>query len=681
MGRRGGASGNWRTVPPWKSSARLGAALMLAFVLSALPRVQVGWRRIFRILAAIALLPVAIAEPVIAQTALPIPPGSQIIIGPVVRGRAFPFAQRGTSVPQITNGLEANVYLDGLVTPSTLSFVNSVSSPAVVVLTTTTTQFVRFYNPTDPIAPSNQSGSFIAGSNVVRGLTAAQVRDVLALPNTPTMQTLVQVPAGTCLLIGTAGPILNSTQPPLGVWGRGGVTQVFVIGQQQNGAGCSSAAQFPLFIPLSSFINGQPIGAGAFIYGPRAGTGGNIGAVAGALDHGPFPELFTPMDGLYNSLDVLNIGNAGPLRAALVQLTGEVHASAQTVMLGDSLFLRSAILGRVRQATVADGLGPMASLGASGPGFAQAIGTDAPPGDPPGSALAFAGASKPALVAPSTVLPPQTMFWAQGIGAWGKHDGRGDVAAAKRDLAGVFVGLDRRVDLNWLAGMAAGYTNSFVRITDRANSANINTGHFAAYTGGSLGAWNLRGAASASFHALDTTRDVNYPGYSDSLSARYHATTAQVFGEVGYGLSFGQVAAEPFAGLAYVHLSTGGFAENGGGAALTGSGGDIDLGYSTLGARAAANYALPNGFVLTPHASLAWQHVFGRDTPTASLAFAGGGAPFTTSGVPLARDAALVEAGFDLALSSRLRFQLVYVGEFADRAQDNSVSGNLVWRF
>jgi hypothetical protein len=77
----------------------------------------------------------------------------------------------------------------------------------VVVLTTAPTQFVRFFAPNDPISSSKQVGSFIVGSNEVRGLTPAQIRNVLALPATPTMQTIVQVPAGTCLLIGTAGPI------------------------------------------------------------------------------------------------------------------------------------------------------------------------------------------------------------------------------------------------------------------------------------------------------------------------------------------------------------------------------------------------------------------------------------------------------------------------------------------
>jgi uncharacterized protein with beta-barrel porin domain len=547
---------------------------------------------------------------------------------------------------------------------------------------------MRVYAPNDPVSPSGQTGSFIFGSNAVRGLTPQQIRDVLALPNVPTMQTIVQVPAGTCLLFGTAGPILNSTVPPVGVWGRGGAVQQYVIGQQRNGAGCSSSAQPPGFIPLSSYIEAQPLGALALLYGPRAG-GGNAGAVAGALDRGPYPALFTGMDSMYNSLDLLNYGaDPTPLREALLQLDGEVHASARTVMLTDSVYLRETLLGRMRQASFIGGAGPGAALGLGGPTLAYLGGADSHAGDlDSDSALAYSAQSKapfPVKAPPPAALPaPETVLWAQGVGAWGKLNGNGNAANVNRDLAGVFAGIDRRFAPNWLVGLAGGYTNSSLSIADPTSSAGIETGHVAGYTAASFGPWNLRGAASGSFHTVDTSRAIIFPGFSDFESARYHATTAQVFGEVGYGASFGQIATEPFAGLAFVHLNTDGFAETGSNniAALSGSSSTEDVGYSSLGARAAINYVLANGFVVTPHVSAAWQHAFGTINPTAALAFESNGASFVTAGVPLAQDAALVEAGFDLNLTRQLALQVAYFGQLASRIQDNSVMGNVRWRF
>ena len=57
------------------------------------------------------------------------------------------------------------------------------------------------------------------------------------------------------------------------------------------------------------------------------------------------------------------------------------------------------------------------------------------------------------------------------------------------------------------------------------------------------------------------------------------------------------------------------------------------------------------------------------------------GAAFGIWGVPIARDAALVEAGGDLHLSLQTKLGLFYVGQLAANAQDHSVKGNFTWRF
>jgi outer membrane autotransporter protein len=154
-----------------------------------------------------------------------------------------------------------------------------------------------------------------------------------------------------------------------------------------------------------------------------------------------------------------------------------------------------------------------------------------------------------------------------------------------------------------------------------------------------------------------------------------------VFGEVGYGMAFGQIAAEPFAGLAWVHLSTNGFGENGGLAALVGSGNTEDVGYSSLGVRAATSVMLANGMALIPRATVAWRHAFGEITPTAAPAFATSGAGFAINGVPLARDAALVESGLDLRVSPHAKLGVSYSGELASRLQDHAVKGTFAWNF
>lgn len=628
------------------------------------------------LLACIAIVAAGVAGPAAAQTG-PLPAG-EIILGPVARGLSFPSATpgppdgRGTTVPKITNGAEADIYLQTQVNTSlsTKSFVDSTSSPAVVLLTTAPVQYVRFYG-----GGAGQQGAFLAPSNVVRGLTAAQVKDALALPFMPTMQTVVQVPAGSCLIIGTGGPILGSLVPPLGVWGNGGTVQVYLIGKNVGG-GCGTG--IPGF--TGTFVNGQAIGSGAFLYGPHL-AGGNAGAVAAALDRGPYPIQFSGMDGLYNALDLLNTGgDSSLLRSAMLQLDGELHASTQTVMIGDSLYLRQALLGRMRQAAFAGPSRNGSALAFGGPSLALADGTD-PRLDNVRSDYG------PGFGDLAQTPPPEreqsTTFWIQGVGAWGSIQGNGDTAGLNRTLAGFIAGADHRFAANWFAGVAGGYTNSSVTIGDRSSASTISSAHVAAYTGAGFGPWSVRAALSASFNTIAASRTVVFPGFSDALSATYNATTTQLFGEVGYGVAVGRITAEPFAGLSFVHLDARGFAEKGtpGVAALSSPGNSDNIGFSTVGVRAATDLDLSDSVVLTPRLSVAWQHAYGDVAPTATLAFSSNGASFTTTALPLARDAALIEAGAALRFNRQVALEVSYLGQLASGIQDTWLTGRLSLRF
>jgi outer membrane autotransporter protein len=397
----------------------------------------------------------------------------------------------------------------------------------------------------------------------------------------------------------------------------------------------------------------------------------NQRAVAAALDRSP------PFSPLVQA--VVNLTGASALRA-FDALSGEVHGSVQTTIVDDSRYIRQAVLGRLRQAPYASGTGAIAALGTGGPMLAYA--DSSAPAD---SALGYADAKKSAfpIKAPPLAAPAQTpdlTFWAQGVGAWGKIDSDGNAADVSRNLAGFFTGFDRRFG-EWRLGAAAGYTNSSLSVSARASSANIDTAYLAAYAGTGFGAWNFRSGATFAWNTIGTSRSIVFPGFAEQASARYGAGESQVFGELGYGMTFGAIAAEPFAGLAWVHLDTRSFTETGGVSALTGTGNRDDVGYSTLGLRAATYYLLQNGMALIPRASVAWQHAFGAVTPTAALVFQSTGAGFGIAGVPLARDAALIEAGGDLQLTTQAKVGVSYAGQLANSAHDHSVKGNFTWRF
>ncbi len=85
-------------------------------------------------------------------------------------------------------------------------------------------------------------------------------------------------------------------------------------------------------LPSSSFIIQSDLGTYALAYGPNAG-GGCAVTVAAALDQASFPAPFTPMDGVYNSLDLLNFTDPALLHSALGQLSGEMNADLVSVRI------------------------------------------------------------------------------------------------------------------------------------------------------------------------------------------------------------------------------------------------------------------------------------------------------------------------------------------------------------
>lgn len=75
-----------------------------------------------------------------------------------------------------------------------------------------------------------------------------------------------------------------------------------------------------------------------------------------------------------------------------------------------------------------------------------------------------------------------------------------------------------------------------------------------------------------------------------------------------------------------------------------------------------------------------WRHAFGDATPLATMRFAGGGA-FAVSGVPLARDTAVLEAGLDYAVTARTTLGLAYNGQLGAGLSDHGVKASFTLRF
>jgi len=277
----------------------------------------------------------------------------------------------------------------------------------------------------------------------------------------------------------------------------------------------------------------------------------------------------------------------------------------------------------------------------------------------------------------------QWAFWGQGFGSWGQSDKNGNAGQLDRSTTGFLIGLEGDVAAAgnvWRLGVAGGYTNTSLDLDARSSSAEIDSYHLAVYGGTRFGAFGVRGGAAYTWNQIDAKRSITFPGFSDSVTAKYDARTAQVFGEVGYRFDLGGFNIEPIAGLTYVNVDVDGFRELGGGAALSGLGGSQDVTYSTLGARFSTDVAVSGGTTLNAKGMLGWRHAF-DDVDTISKLKFGGGSPFAISSLPIAKDALVMEAGIEMKIGNDVTVSVSYGGQYARKVQDHSVKGALEVRF
>ncbi|PWU71063.1 autotransporter outer membrane beta-barrel domain-containing protein [Ochrobactrum sp. POC9] len=366
---------------------------------------------------------------------------------------------------------------------------------------------------------------------------------------------------------------------------------------------------------------------------------------------------------LYNSLLMLSADEA---RAAFDNLSGEAYASTKGALINDSQFVRNAALGRLQQAF---GGAPAVSINALSYAPSQKAGS--------------APASAVDAVAPASIASAQNLYtaWGYAYGAWARQDGDGNAGDTKSSIGGFVTGIDGTVLDTWRLGLLSGYSHSSFNMDERSSSGSSDNYTLGAYAGTE---WNFdnghalafRSGLAYTWHNIDMDRSVTFPGFTDRLNADYDAGTFQLFGELGYKLRYDKALFEPYTNLAYVRLKTDGFGEEGlTAAALSVNSDTTDTSFSTLGLRASTEFTL--GTIATKaRADLGWRHAYGDITPVSTASFIGSDA-FTVWGLPIAEDAALLEAGLDFRLTEDATLDLSYNGQFTSGAKQNGFNAKL----
>ena len=327
-----------------------------------------------------------------------------------------------------------------------------------------------------------------------------------------------------------------------------------------------------------------------------------------------------------------------------------MHASLKTALIEDSRFVRAAANDRLRAAFAGVGSTVMPQLA-----YANNNDTRAPADRADGATL-----------------------WGQVYGAAADRDSDGNAAAMNETAGGILAGADAFVAQGLRLGLLAGYGRSAFSETGASGSAD--SWSLGTYAGERWGKFSVRGGAAYTWHNIDTSRSVSFTGFSDGLSANYDAGLAQVFGEMGYRLDTGLARFEPYGAVAHVRLSTDGFTETGGEAALASAQSGLDSTFTTLGLRGETDLVLGEAATAKLSGGIGWRHAFGDVTPSSLMAFAGSSA-FSISGVPIAREMLVVDLGAGVALSPTSTLGFYYSGQIAHDASEHGGKANLAVEF
>jgi subtilase-type serine protease len=484
-------------------------------------------------------------------------------------------------------------------------------------------------NSGSTIAPGNSIGtlnvtgnaSFAPGSTYAVEVDSAGNSDKLAATGTVTIDSGAKVTVtaengtddGSTYAASTTYTILTAGTGLTGTFGS--VTEDFAFLDAALGYGANA-------VTLTLTRNASSFASAASTPNQRATAAG-----LGSLSAG---------NAVYDAVVVLNQAGA---RTAFDSLSGEIHASAAGLFIENSRFARAAAGNRIRSAF--EGLAT---------------------GNQP--AMAFGGLGG---------VPTGAAIWGHTYGNWGRFGGNGNAATMNTSSGGFFFGAEGEMAAGWRGGLMAGYGNARFNVDARASSGDARSYTLGAYAGRQVGPFGLHLGASYALHDLSTNRHVSAGTLRNTLSTGHVASTAQIFGEVGYSLEGGGTRFEPFAGLALIHHRNPAFTETGGAAALSAAAASQTLGITTIGQRAERQIAAGESYTASLGGSLGWSHVVGDLAEVSTMRFASGNA-FTITGVPLDRDTVQMEAGLRLNFDGGAIFHLDYQGELGARTQSHGVA-------
>ncbi|AQH05873.1 hypothetical protein A9R05_43510 (plasmid) [Burkholderia sp. KK1] len=257
-------------------------------------------------------------------------------------------------------------------------------------------------------------------------------------------------------------------------------------------------------------------------------------------------------------------------------------------------------------------------------------------------------------------------------GAWGQafggHAGQGvidGVDGYSANYGGFLIGADRAINDRWRAGGVFTYSNTLVDGTENAagSSTRVNAYGLLGYASYAGSPWYVDMSAGVIQQNFDSTRVVDFQGFSGVANGSYSGQQYVMNAEFGWPLALGKATLTPIARLDYSYQHQGSYTESGGnGAALAVDATHETSVRSTLGGKLERGFSTHYGIV-EPSVAIAWTHEYNHSRLVTGARYAGdplGQTSFTTVGASPVSDLADIGVGVTLLRGNTLTLSARY---------------------
>ncbi len=152
--------------------------------------------------------------------------------------------------------------------------------------------------------------------------------------------------------------------------------------------------------------------------------------------------------------------------------------------------------------------------------------------------------------------------WVMPLGNTGTVSGNNGVAGYNVQGGGLMAGIDTEWFKSVSIGMALGYTNNFVKLSD-GNAGGVSMPRFAVYGGWWRGAFALDAVAGVGLGTIDATRPVAVPSLLQTAYSNHVANEKSAALQASAAFAFDGWVVGPALGAKFLNLSETGFTESG----------------------------------------------------------------------------------------------------------------------